>query len=250
MIRLTTLLFAGVLAMASLPAKAFDMSALTAEERDAFRDEVRAYLLDNPEILMEAMEVLEQRQTVAQAAADAEVVEANAKALLEDDWSWVGGNPEGDITLVEFIDYRCSFCRRAHPEVEQLIAGDGNIRFIVKEFPILGEASLTSSRFAVAVLQTSGPEAYKKAHDALIGLRGEPTDARLRTLAEEIGADADAVMEAMGSEDVLDVIRRNRELGRSMGINGTPSFVLGGQLLRGYLPLANMQELVDIARGG
>ena len=250
MTRLATLLFAGLLAMTSLPALAFDMTAMTAEERDALRDEIRGYLLDNPEVLMEAMEILEQRQSVAQAAADAEVVQANMDALLEDEWSWVGGNPDGDVTLVEFLDYRCSFCRRAHPELEQLLELDGNIRLIVKEFPILGEASLTSSRFAVAVLKTAGPEAYKAAHDALISLRGEPSDTRLRALAEEVGADADAVMTAMGSEEVLDVIRRNRALGQSMGINGTPSFVLGGQLLRGYLPLASMQELVEIARGG
>ena len=106
---------------------------------------MQAYLLENPEVLVEAMDVLNARQAAADAQNDATLVKTNADAIFNDPASWVGGNPEGDITLVEFTDYRCGYCRKAYDEVAELVKSDGNIRFIVKEFPILGEASLTSA---------------------------------------------------------------------------------------------------------
>lgn len=133
------LIAASALALSlGLPAQAFDLSKLTEAERSALRDEVRSYLLDNPEVIMEAIEVLETRQQQAAAENDVDLIKANATAIFEDANSWVGGNPEGDITVVEFLDYRCGYCRKAYGEVEELVKSDGNIRFIVKEFPILG----------------------------------------------------------------------------------------------------------------
>ncbi|MDP5346808.1 MAG: thioredoxin domain-containing protein, partial [Paracoccaceae bacterium] len=136
--------------------------------------------------------ILEQRQAEAQAMGDVEMVRANRDALINDGQSWVGGNPDGDITLIEFTDYRCGFCRRAHPEVEQLLESDGNIRFILKEFPILGEESVLSSRFAIAVKQIAGDDAYKAAHDMLIGYRGNITPEALERMAGELDLDAGA----------------------------------------------------------
>ena len=248
---MTTLLRTSLLALAcTLPlgAQAFDLSAMTDAEREAFRAEVRAYLLDNPEVLMEAIAVLEDRQAQDQAQADSGLIAANADALFDSAADWVGGNPEGDVTIVEFIDYRCGYCRRAHPEVTELIESDGNIRLIVKEFPILGDPSVVSSRFAVAVLQTGGPEAYKIVHNALIALRGEPDEATLRDLAVEAGVDADDIFVQMESPEVGAVIAENHALARRLQINGTPSFVLGDQLLRGYLPLEAMRDLVEDVR--
>lgn len=218
-------------------------------EREAFRAEVRAYLLENPEVLMEAIDVLETRQQLAQEQADLELARSYRDALMEDDHSWVGGNPDGDITLVEFVDYRCGFCRRAHPEVAQLIELDGNIRIIVKEFPILGEASVASSRFAIATLQIAGPDAYKLVSDILISLEGEPTDATLRELAVAVGLDGDEIVGHMNSDEVNAVIQANRALAQQLQISGTPTFVLEDRMLRGYLPLPQMQALVAELRG-
>src|SRR5690554_6664573 len=127
-------MFSASLALLSLtaPAQAFDITDMSDAERSALRAEIRAYLLDNPEVIMEAVEVLEQRQAEAQARCDVDLVRINAEAIFNDGHSWVGGNPEGDITLVEFTDYRCGFCRRAHDDLTQLLELDGNIRFIVK----------------------------------------------------------------------------------------------------------------------
>jgi len=228
--------------------EAFDLDAMTPAQQEAFGAAVRAYLLDNPEVIMEAVAVLEQREANQQAAADKDLVAAHQAALWEDGFSWVGGNPEGDITIVEFVDYRCGYCRRAHPEVQQLIEADGNIRLVVKEFPILGEASLVSSRFAIATKIVAGDEAYEAVHDALIALEGAPTEAGLRRLASTFGLDGDAVIAAMDDPEVDRRIMETRALAQSMKINGTPSFVFGDQLVRGYAPLATMTQIVADAR--
>ncbi|MGI1663187.1 DsbA family protein [Palleronia sp. KMU-117] len=235
--------------LSALPAAAFDMTDMSDAERAAFRAEVRAYLLENPEVLMEAIAVLEQREAMAQAQADVNLIAENAPAIFEDGHSWIGGNPEGDVTLVEFMDYRCGFCRRAHPEVEALLAGDGNIRLIVKEFPILGEESLLASRFAIATKLEMGDDAYKTVHDALIEMRGEVTLASLERLAGELDLDVDAVLTGMVDPEVDRIIAENRALAQTLGITGTPTFILPGQMLRGYLPLDGMQAVVAEERG-
>jgi protein-disulfide isomerase len=219
-------------------------------ERQAFRAEVRAYLLENPEVLAEAIAVLEERQAAQAAVEDKQMVATHAALIFEDANSWVGGNPQGDITVVEFMDYRCGYCRKAWSEVEELVASDGNIRFVVKEFPILGEASDLSSRFAIAALQLAGPEAYKTAHDALITLRGEATKPALERLAADLGLDARAIMARMGAPEVSAVIQANHALAQTLQISGTPTFVIGGQMLRGYVPLDGMRDIVAAERKG
>lgn len=228
----------------ALPAGAEGLTDMTEAERAAFNAAVREYLLENPEVIVEAINVLESRQAEAEAASDAEMIAANAALIFDDGQSWVGGNPDGDITVVEFMDYRCTYCRKAFAEVEELIASDGNIRFVVKEFPILGEESVASSRFAVAVLQLHGDEAYKAAHDALMGLRGSADAATLERLAGDLGLDAAEVMARMASDEVSAVIAANHALAQTLSISGTPTFVIGGTMLRGYVPLNGMRQIV------
>ncbi len=234
--------------MLTTPATAFDLTEMSADERSAFRAEIRSYLLENPEIIMEAVAVLEQRQAQQQAADDESLVRNNAEALFEDPDSWVGGNPDGDVTIVEFMDYRCSYCRRAHDEVAQLLETDGNIRMIIKEFPILGADSLTSSRFAIATLQLAGDAAYHAVSDALMKLKPSPEEPVLRRLAESLDLDADAILAWMDSDAVSEVIAANHALAQRMSINGTPTFVVEDQMVRGYVPLAGMIEIVDEMR--
>jgi len=228
----------------ALPAVAGDLTAMSEAERAAFRAEVKAYLLENPEVLLEALNVLEQRQQQAAAETDLQLVAANKEALFTHPDDWVGGNPQGDITVVEFLDYRCGYCRKAWQEVEDLVSQDGNIRFVVKEFPILGEQSVISSKFAIATRMVAGDEAYKKAHDALITLRGDATAESLSALATELGLDAAAITAKMDSPEVAAVIDANHALGTTMQINGTPSFVVQDTMLRGYVPLEGMKQIV------
>ncbi len=229
-------------------ASALDLGAMSDNERADFRAEVRSYLLDNPEVLMEAISVLEERQAEAARANEAAVLEFLADSIFDDGFSWVGGNPDGDITLVEFSDYRCGYCRQAHPEIEQLLQADGNIRFILKEFPILGEQSTISSQFAIAVKELYGDEMYKEIHDALITMRTDSTPENLERLAIAFDLDPSAISDEMQSERTANIINANHQLASQLQITGTPTFVLRDQLLRGYLPLAEMQKRVDAAR--
>ncbi|MFB2530975.1 DsbA family protein [Paracoccus sp. p3-h83] len=239
------------------PAAAFDISAMSDAEKAAFGDAVKAYLMENPQVLVEAITVLEERQVAQQVEDDKVIVATNAEDLFNDGHSWVGGNPDGDITLVEFVDYKCTYCRKAHDEVSQLIEKDGKIRLILKDFPILGAQSEQAARFAVAVKQLHGDEAYAKAHEALITLRGDVTLDTLTRLAGDLGHDAQALIQRMNEEAVTAVLRANRQLAERMRIQGTPAFAIGkkvdgkmgGQLLRGYLPLDGMQAAVAQTRG-
>ncbi|MCT4553619.1 MAG: DsbA family protein [Pelagimonas sp.] len=231
-------------------AQAFDLTNMSAEEQAAFGAQVREYLLTNPQVIMEAVAVLEQRDAQAQANADQDLVATNASALYDDGFSWQGGNPEGDITIVEFVDYRCGYCRKAYPEVEALLESDGNIRVVMKEYPILGDASLVSSQFAIATQIVAGDDAYKQVHDALIALDGAPNERALSRLAKTLGLDADAIIAEMNSDEVARRIAETRALAQRLQINGTPSFVMGSQMIRGYVPLDGMQQIVAQLRAG
>jgi protein-disulfide isomerase len=244
--RALALLFSLLIA---LPASAMDLKELSDEERAQFRAEVRAYLLENPEVIMEAVERLQAREAEQQQQADLSLVAENAEAIFNDGYSWVGGNPEGDITLVEFLDYRCGYCKRAHGEVAQLLESDGNIRLIVKEFPILGEQSVLASRFAIAVKQVAGPESYRAVNDALMAFNGEIALPALRRLATTYGLDAAEIEARMESEEVTAEIAETRALAQRLQITGTPTFVMEDELLRGYMPYDQMADIVAEKRG-
>lgn len=244
--RLIAPFFAATLA---LPASAMDLTELTDAERAQFRAEVRAYLLDNPEVIMEAVTLLQNREAEAQARADDNLVSDNAAAIFDDGYSWVGGNPDGDITLVEFLDYRCGYCKRAHGEVAKLLETDGNIRLIVKELPILGDQSVLASRFAIATKQVAGDDSYKAVNDALMAYNGDVTLPALRRLGSTYGLDMDAIEARMDSDDVTMEIAQTRALAQQLSISGTPTFVMHDELLRGYLPFDQMMALVEEKRG-
>ncbi len=244
---LKPLAFAASLAFAT-PLAALDLSSLSDDERAAFRAEVRAYLLENPEVLMEAIGVLEQRQAELAAAGDQQLLSDNAEALFNDGFSYVGGNPEGDITIVEFMDYRCGYCKKAFPEVEELLKADGNIRFIVKEYPILGDQSVLAARFAIAVKNLHGGEVYKELHDTLMTMKTDITPEALVRLAESFALDANEIVAKMDTDEVNREIRETALLGQRMQVTGTPTFIIEDELLRGYVPLAAMEEIVAKVR--
>jgi len=246
--RLIAPAFASALALAA-PAGAMDLTELTDAERAQFRAEVRAYLMENPEVILQAVEQMQNNQAQAQMQADFDLVSANADAIFDDGYSWVGGNPDGDITLVEFLDYRCGYCKRAHGEVAKLLETDGNIKLIVKEFPILGEQSMLASRFAVATKQVAGGDAYKQLNDALMAFNGEVSMPALRRLGESFDLDVAAIEAEMGSDEVTQEIATTRALAEKLQITGTPTFVMQDEMLRGYLPYDQMMALVEEKRG-
>ncbi|ETD01523.1 DsbA family protein [Rhodobacter capsulatus] len=236
-------------AVLGTPAAALDLSAMSAADKAAFGEAVKAYLMENPEVLVEAINKLEERQQAAQADNDKVLVQTNADDIFHFAGDWVGGNPEGDVTMVEFIDYKCTYCKKAYEVVDEVLKKDGKIRFVVKEFPILSDQSVLAARFAVATRQVAGDAAYEKVHDALMAVRGDITLDSLQRLAEEQKIDAKAVLAQMNSEEVTSVLRANAQLAERMAIAGTPAFVVGGQLLRGYAPAEVMAQIVADERG-
>lgn len=232
------------------PVAALDLGNMTPTEKTAFDAEVRSYLLAHPEVLVEAIKSLDAKQARQQAQSDADMVKANAPALFKDPNSWVGGNPHGNVTLVEFMDYRCTYCRHAYQEVNNLVKTDGHIRFIVKELPILGPQSDLSSRFAIAVLQAKGAAAYAKVHDALMTFRGEITQQSLAVLSKKFGLNTQDIFARMNSDAVTKIVNENRALAGELQIQGTPTFVLADQMLRGYVPEAAMKQMVAKIRAG
>ncbi|MCY3996987.1 MAG: DsbA family protein [Rhodobacter sp.] len=238
------------LSIAGVPAAAHDIGAMTVQEREELRAEIRSFLLDEPQVLLDAFAVLEEREQNERARADMELVQMNADQLFNDGHSWIGGNPDGDVTVVEFIDYRCGFCRRAHPEVGELIASDSDIRHIIKELPVLGEQSLIASRFALAVKHIHGDDAYAETHDALMTMRGDVSDVSLAELSRQLGYETEVVFGAMDDEAVERAISENHALAQRLGINGTPGFVFGDRMVRGYIPLEQMRGIVAELREG
>lgn len=244
-----SLLTASAIFVSASAASAFDIEAMTEAERDIFRAEIRDYLLENPEVLMEAIAVLEDKRAAEAAAQEGVLLEEYRSAIFEDGYSWVGGNPDGDVTVVEFLDYRCGFCKRAHPEVQSLLSGDGNIRFVVKEFPILGAESELASRYAIATKLTEGDDTYSSVHDALMEWGGPVNEGALGRIAREAGVtDHDAVLAEMNSDAVSQIIASNRALGQALNIQGTPSFIMGDTFVRGYVDLEQMRSIVESIR--
>jgi protein-disulfide isomerase len=224
-----------------------DIMNMTDAEREAFRAEVRAYLLENPEVLREAINVLEARNEIAERTADAALIVANQEPLYDDSNAWVAGNPDGDVTVVEFSDYRCSYCKRAHPELKELLQRDPNIRLIVREFPILGPDSVVAARVALAALDLDRSR-FGNLNDALMNFEGPLNEAAAYQIAGHIGYDIAALKERAGSAEIEARIGDTYSLAQALGLQGTPSFVLGNRIIRGYLPLEQMLAMVADAR--
>ncbi|NOR63590.1 MAG: thioredoxin domain-containing protein [Rhodobacteraceae bacterium] len=229
-------------------ASAQNFADMTDTETEAFGAAVRAYLLDNPEVIMEAVAVLEERQQQEAAGSDVDLVAQYYDQIFHDGFSHVSGNPDGTIEIVEFSDYKCGYCKRAYPELLQLVEDNPDIRMVVKEYPILGAESILASRAAIAVQITEGDEAYEVFHDALMRENGPLTELSLPLIAERLGLDSAAMVEVMNTALVTQIIQTNRTLGQQMQVSGTPTYVIGTNMLRGYVPLAGMQQIVDEAR--
>lgn len=235
------------LLLTATPALALDLGAMSDAEKEQFGAAVRTYLMENPQVLIEAMTELEQRRLADEAKNDSAMIAQLQDQIYDDGHSWVGGNPDGDVTVVEFIDYRCGVCRQVFPHVEETVANDGNIKIIFKDLPILGQESDLSARFAIAVKQNEGDAAYKKVHDHFYSMRGNVTVEGLKATAQDMGFDADKIIADMNSDAVTDVLRKNAQLADALQIAGTPTFIIGDALMRG-MPQTGIIPVIEKAR--
>jgi protein-disulfide isomerase len=207
---------------------------------------VRDYLLAHPEVIIEALEGYQRRVQAAQVAASREAIAAATDELLDDPDTPIAGNPEGDVALVEFFDYSCPHCRQAAPAVAELLERDPDVRVVYKELPILGPESVRAARAALAADKQGR---YRELHEALMSVDGELSEERIFRIAEEIGVDVARLRQDMERPDVDAALRRNLALAQAIGIQGTPAFVIGGELHPGALGLADLEALVAQARG-
>ncbi len=202
-------------------------------------------ILENPQIIMEAVQLLEQQEATAQAEATADVLKEQRQLLEQDPNAPVLGNPDGDVTVVEFFDYNCPYCRRAMSEVEGLIEADLNVRFVFREWPILGDGSVFAAKAALAARNQNK---YEEFHWALMGMAERAQEASVLRIAEEIGLDVDQLRSDMEAPEVQAHIDESMRLAQALGFNGTPSFVIGDNLVPGLVEQDQLEALVDEAR--
>jgi len=239
-----------MLAVTSAPLRADpDLPLDRPLDRAAIEAIIRAYIKDNPEEIVESVRAHQERQAAAAQAKAEEALASSRGELERDPGTPVAGNPDGDVTLVEFFDYQCGYCKKVFPAIRQLIESDGNLRYVLKEFPILGPDSLTASRAALAVWHLE-PERYFAFHSALMEARGSLDEVRVLDIAEDLGLDARAIKAKMQSREVNDAVEGIHTLAETLQIRGTPAFVINGQLIPGAVGLDALKELIAAARQG
>jgi protein-disulfide isomerase len=245
--RLPILALALALLLAAAPARAADAPpALTPAQTEAVNKLIGDYLMNNPQALIEALRHAESSARASAAASARSEIAAHADALEHDPASPVIGNPEGDVTIVEFFDYRCPYCKSTAPALQQLIERDKNVRLVLKEFPILGKDSQFAARVALVALRHGKYAAFHKAMFALPKVDEEST----LGVAASLGLDAAAVRREMSSQEIDKTLAANAELAHQIEVDGTPAFVIGGSLVPGAAGLDQLREMVAAARNG
>lgn len=217
----------------------------TAAQRAEILSILRSALRDDPSLLREALAGLDEADRRDRAQAQRAAIAQNATALFRDAADPSKGNPRGDLTIVEFFDARCGYCKQMHPTMEALLRRDPNIRVILKDLPILGPASVVASR---ALLAAQRQGRYPQLYDALMALRGEPTESVLRQQAERVGIDWSRLRRDMEDPALQARIDSNLRLAQSLGIEGTPALIIGESLVPGAIDLPALERLVAEAR--
>ncbi|WP_035252632.1 DsbA family protein [Actibacterium atlanticum] len=216
-------------------------------DEDRIKELVLETIRENPGIVMEAVAILEQRQADAAEVARADVL-SNQRALLEQDTNApVLGNPDGDVTVVEFFDYNCPYCRRAMDEVQGLMDADANVRLVYREWPILGEGSVFAAKAALAARKQGK---YEEFHWAMMSMNGRAEEASVLRVAAEVGLDIDQLRLDMEAPEIDEHLTTSMSLAQSLGFNGTPSFVIGDELVPGFVEQPQLEEIVDSTRKG
>lgn len=222
-----------------------DKAQLSPEQEKRVKELVKEYILANPEIILEAVQTLRRRQEEAQKKAAEEALKTKRAELQGATDLPVAGNAKGDVTIVEFMDYRCGYCKSVKPTLDEVIRADGKIRLVIKEFPILGPASRTASMAAIAANKQGK---YLALHNALMAYPNNVTDEVIFALARQVGLDVAKLKDDMKSPEVMALIEKTNKLAQDLGINGTPGFIIGDQIIPGAVSVDEMKKKVAEAR--
>ena len=233
--------------LGSGPVLAADGKNVSKPDTQAVEKIIRDYLLKNPKIVVDAMQAYQRDLAVKEELAIHQTIKARRKDLRYDPDSVVGGNLSGDVTVVEFFDYRCGVCKRVHPIIDQVVKRDGKIRRVYKEWPILGPQSVFASRAAIAS-RKQGDDKYLDFHNRMMEAKQALTAGAVIKLAASAGLDTAQLKRDMKAPEIDNILRRNFNLARSLKLTGTPSFLIGDTLLRGGRDADTMLNLVREAR--
>jgi protein-disulfide isomerase len=245
---LSPALFALALAAAPMAASAQTFSDGQRGEIEAI---IKNYLVTHPEVLEEAMAELNKRQAEAETEKHEASIAQNSEAIFNSPRNVTLGNKNGDVTFVEFFDYNCGYCKRAMADMLDLMKSDPKLKVVLKEFPVLSEGSVEAAKVAVAVrMQDPGGSKYLDFHQKLLGGRGQADKARALAAAKEAGLDVARIEKDLASPEVRATIEENFKLAESMGMNGTPSYVIGKQVVVGAIGLDGLKEKIGLARCG
>lgn len=235
-------LAAAVISLSPLPAGALDDA-----EKEELGQFIKEYLIQNPEILFEVQAAYEAKQQDIQRQQARQVIAGAQDEIFNSSHDVILGNPDGDVTIVEFFDYNCGYCKRAMKDMEEIIANDPNVRFVLKEFPILGDDSVAAHRVSMAVTQVA-PEKYEEFHFELLGGQERATEANAIALATSLGVDEDALRAAMENDSITEGFRQAYQLADGLGITGTPSYIVGDEAVFGAVGVPTLMDKVDNIR--
>jgi protein-disulfide isomerase len=230
------------LLLAPPPAAAAEFSG---EQRQAIEAIIHDYLAKNPEVMLDALQAAEDRIKGESHDKASAALAARRHEVFDDPDAPIAGNPQGDATLVEFFDYRCPYCKQVEPSIEALIAGDPQLRFVYKEFPVLGPDSVTAARAALAARKQGK---YDALHRALMALKGQVNDAAVLKVAASVGLDLDRLTRDMADPDIDRMLKANLDLAEALDIHGTPGFVIGNEIVPGAVSLDALKQLIQAAR--
>jgi protein-disulfide isomerase len=241
-----------VLSMAALslalpaPLASAQETSVTPEQKTEFEKIVHDYLVEHPEVIKEAIQALQAKEEQGKADAQTQSVLQNKDALFNDPGTPVAGNPMGDVTVVEFFDYHCPYCKAVAAPLQQLLQDDKGVRLVLKEFPILGEDSVLASHAALAAV---GQGKYWEFHQALMEHRGPFDMDVIKTIAAKVGLDPAKLEADMGQHQIEPLISANHKLAQTLDVSATPTFVIGDQVVEGAVPLEQLKALIQKARG-
>ena len=247
-------LAAALLAIAlALPAAApAGAQSFSPDQRGEIERIIKDYLLKHPELLQEVMSELEKRQTAADAEKHRGAIKELSATIFNSSRQVTLGNLQGDVTVVEFFDYNCGYCKRAMTDMMDLMKNDAKIKFVLKEFPVLGEGSMQAAQVAVAVRMQdkTGGKKYLEFHQKLLASRGSIDKARAVAAAKEVGLDVARIEKDLASEEVKATLEESYKIAEALGLNGTPSYVVGSDVVIGAVGLKVLKEKVNTARCG
>ena len=240
-------LFGALLALLLLaPPASAQEQGMTPEQKTEIEKIVHDYLIAHPEVVKEAIQALQAKEEQSKADAQNQAVLENKDALYHDPASPVVGNAMGDVTVVEFFDYHCPYCKAVASPLKKLIEEDKGVRLVMKEFPILGPDSLLASKAALASV---GQGKYWEFHQALMEHRGQFDMEVIKTIAAKVGLDPAKLEADMNSDKIKPMISANHDLAQSLSIGATPTFIIGDHVVEGAVPLDQLKELIQKARG-